>query len=35
MPSARDWVLLSVVVYSGLVGISAVEDKEEELVHWV
>lgn len=29
------WALLLVVVCSGLVDISAVEDAEEELVHWV
>lgn len=34
-PSVGDWALLLVVVYSGLVDTSVVEDEEEELVHWV
>lgn len=29
------WALLLVVACSGLVDISAVEDVEEELVHWI
>lgn len=34
-PSARDWALSSAGVHSGLVDISAAEDEEEELAHWV